>query len=331
MVKGLVTDQMSVVVRFHDPQRLNQLDEALFSLSFQNYTPIQVVVVVQNGNPSLIQAIEELISKQPFQVSTEPLHKVLSVEVPPSQDGRSILLNQGIHAANGQYLGFLDYDDTVYPVSYSLLISRIKNSGFPIAVGGCRIAFQRLVTDLKGNSYYFTKSKRPYLSPGEVLNKSKLDLFLNNFIPIHSYVLDRKQIDPTMIKFNPELSCFEDYEFLLKCAAQYEFDFAELATPVVEYRIRNDGSNTIPTEHNNPLVKQKWENAQKIIDQLKSHLLVRVTAQELSQLLKERHQLREMGIFHNIQKSGFFKLGRRLYQTLRKFRIFIFRSFRYND
>jgi glycosyltransferase involved in cell wall biosynthesis len=307
----MVDRLLSVIIRFHDPRLLAQLDEALFSLATQRYLQIQIILAVQNSQPELTQKLTALILKQPFaKPEVDPSgtlpFKVLDVTIPQGIDGRSTLLNEGISAADGQYLAFLDYDDVVYPESYSLLIQNCQNSGSAVAVGGCRLATQRWTTVQP--AHLFTGSKRPYLDHA----KNKLDLFLDNFIPIHSFVIDRAQIDPELLRFDVTLRCFEDYEVLLKLAAKYEFDFTDLSTPIVEYRIRNDGSNTIPTHESDPQKLQEWTEAKTKMNQLKQSLQVTMRASDLQALIQERDQLlaERKSLSFRIA-SVFFYLGRR--------------------
>jgi len=352
-------DLISVVVRFHDPEKLPQLDEALFSLSCQTYSKIQVILVVQRNtqmDESFLNALKLLIAKQPFE--DPAIHKAAYVDIPNGMDGRSELLNQGIKLADGQYLAFLDYDDVVYNQSYELLIDRIRDSKFPVAVGGCILATQERITDdanrehptnnYDGNpGHLYTVSKRPYLEPGSA--KTKLDLIAANFIPIHTFVLDRTQIDPTLLKFNTSLKCYEDYEVLLKLASKYEFDFKLLDTPLVEYRIRNDGSNTIPTHEASPQVRQQWEESKRYIENLKTNMMIQVNAKDLSDLVKSHDRLaaeRKTLTFQiaaiwyslteawtpikKLKRLGFSGIAFTA-KKLRSIRIFFFRCVRYND
>ncbi len=173
---------VSVIVRFHDRGKIAFLDQALFSLATQHYPHVQLIVAVQNGDGQLLKRIETIIGKQPFVIgrnilcvpegvnnlttrgsaSDAPSHLVLSVDVSEGLDGRSFLLNEGLKAAEGRYLAFLDYDDVVYPHAYEVLISRLNESGKAVALGGCLIAHQK-----------FVAADQPYLIENKTLRNRR--------------------------------------------------------------------------------------------------------------------------------------------------------------
>jgi len=77
----------------------------------------------------------------------------------------------GFAAASGRYAAFLDYDDTVYPEAYTLLVARLRESGARIAFGG--IVVKRVLTE--GQALYSFCQERPFVG------KSIVDLFRSNF------------------------------------------------------------------------------------------------------------------------------------------------------
>jgi glycosyltransferase involved in cell wall biosynthesis len=225
---------LSVIVRFHQKERLNFLEEALFSLALQNWSDLEPIIVLQNGTDDLKQAVLDMLDHQPWRVS--PKHKIVSVQIPEGADGRSILLNRGIEAATGRYLSFLDDDDCVYHDGYTILIRQLISGDRAVAVGGCRRAQIGYESD-----HWFTHKKDNFFAWG----RSLTDLFAENFVPIHSYVIDRARLGNSELKFDESFTLLEDYDFVLRLFAAHEPDFALLDKPVCEYRIRLDGSNSI--------------------------------------------------------------------------------------
>jgi glycosyltransferase involved in cell wall biosynthesis len=225
---------LSVVVRFHQKERLNFLEEALFSLALQNWSDLEPIIVLQNGTDELRQAIQNMLDHQPWRVS--PKYKIVTVQIPEGADGRSILLNRGIEAATGRYLSFLDDDDCVYHDGYTTLIRQLIGGERAVAVGGCRRAQIGYESD-----HWFTHKKDNFFAWGRSLS----DLFAENFVPIHSYVIDRARLGNSELKFDESFTLLEDYDFVLRLFAAHEPDFTLLDKPVCEYRIRLDGSNSI--------------------------------------------------------------------------------------
>lgn len=268
---------LSIIIRFHDERRLSLLEQALFSLAVQDYPKLEIIVAVQNGSEALSARLEGIFSHLPFIGST---HRILPVTVAEGQDGRSMLLNQGIQAAEGRFLAFLDYDDVMYQHAYSLMLSRMKECGAAIVVAGCRKAHQQSL-----ESDYFIQRKEHYQDK----KRNKFDLFAENFIPFHSFVIDRKTVKQDDLAFDETLSCYEDYLFLLNLAAKYSFDFALLDKPVAEYRIRTDGTNSIPAYSDCSAKQQAWDSAKAKVDKVKEELITQVTVAEIAALVAERN------------------------------------------
>ncbi|HZH32547.1 MAG TPA: glycosyltransferase [Pyrinomonadaceae bacterium] len=253
---------LSVIVRFHQRERLNFLEEAIFSLALQNWSDLEPIIVLQNGNDELHRSISDMLDHQPWRVS--PRYKIVSVQIPEGTDGRSILLNRGIEAATGRYLSFLDDDDCVYHDGYTTLIRQLIGGERAVAVGGCRRAQIGYESD-----HWFTHKKDNFFAWGRTL----ADLFAENFVPIHSYVIDRARLGNSELKFDESFTLLEDYDFVLRLFAAHEPDFALLDKPVCEYRIRLDGSNSIAhTPAASPEVVDLQQRAWVMIKESKKNL-----------------------------------------------------------
>jgi len=74
-----------------------------------------------------------------------------------------------------------------------------------------------------------------------------IDLFRNNFCPLHSYAIDRHKTLNADIAFDTVRTMQEDYDFLLRFCATYESDFGLIGTKIGDYNYKSDGSNTVPT------------------------------------------------------------------------------------
>ena len=268
----LEDERLSTVVRFHTRERLAFLEEALFSLALQTWREHETVVVIQNGDEELVGEVGEMVARQPW--PAEARHKVVRVEIPAGVDGRSTLLTRGIEEASGRYLAFLDDDDLVYQHGYATLVGRLRESGAAVAVGGCRTARVRR----SAGGWYVETKENPF-----AWGRTRLDLIRDNFIPVHSYVVDRARVEESELYFDDTMPPLEDYDFLLRLCARHEFDFAALDTPVCEYRIH--GENSIPYDPNAPeSARSSHLRAQRLIGERKRTLLCSVPASELAEL-----------------------------------------------
>lgn len=268
---------LSVIIRFHKKERLVFLEEAIFSLAIQDWHDLEVVVVLQNGTDELRQAVIEIINRQPW--PREPRYKVLLVPIAPGVDGRSTLMNQGMTNAEGRYLAFLDDDDFVYQHGYATLIGQLVSGGQAVAVGGCRRAnIQR------ENDHWFVQSKDDFFAWG----RSRLDLFHDNFVPIHSYVIDRFRLGSFKLYFDDACPPLEDYDFLLRLFNTVEPDFTQLNVPVCEYRIRLDGSNSLAyVSDAPPEIVARQKQAQELVKARKRQIIQNLPADQ-KRVLREK-------------------------------------------
>jgi hypothetical protein len=253
---------LSVVVRVHEKANLKYFDEALFSLAVQQYEPLEVVIV---GDYSQIAALENCANLQPW--TTEMTWKVVSckgdaasVSDGSGTDNRSAKLNLGIRNSSGRYLAFLDYDDVVYQHCYQSLIDRLRSGTAALAAGGSRMAVRDSVTGFISNK----QSQRQ-------VDVSKADLWHENMLSIHSFVIDRRRIIGEVL-VDESLERLEDYFFLLKLSQANEFDFALLSQPVCEYRVSSSlasGSASYVAAQT-PEEQAKWNHALATIQDWKS-------------------------------------------------------------
>ena len=260
---------LSVIIRCHKEERLPFLEEAIFSLSIQDVVDIEVIVVIQNGTDGFKRNVLEIINHQPWQ--KEPLIQIHSVEIMAGVDGRSTLLTYGITQATGRYLAFLDDDDVVYQHGYRTLIQQLIEGNCPVAVGGCRTA----KTTQEFNQWYIHVKETPFTA-----GRNRYDLFRDNFMPIHSYVIDRERVEATDLFFDDEMPPLEDYDFLLRLSSKYEFDFSQLDVFVCEYRIHT--VNSIPYTANATSEQiLKYQRAFQLIEERKKKILCLVPLPDL--------------------------------------------------
>jgi hypothetical protein len=258
-------DQIDCIVRFHDPRRLYELDRCVFSLIGQQYRPLRIIIVTQRFTEKQLNDTLNVIA--PFKLlPCAPSIIVKNWEHSVHKDARSELMNLGMSLAEGRYLGFLDYDDLLYPEAYPLLVDRLINTNTSIAFASVRLMYAEMYPE-----YIYTVGTRKKQFTG----KNLWDLYRSNFCPIHSYLLDRKRIQKDALHFCSSLAWEEDYEFLLKICAIYPSDFGLLGTVIGDYYFKDDGSNTIPIDQAQMNERRmEYEAAKKIIEQRKKELLL---------------------------------------------------------
>lgn len=233
-----MTDTIDTVVRFHDARRLGELKRCIFSLVGQTYRPLRIILVLQRFNGEQIEAVEHALAPL-LEAQDAPQLSIVNLTDPEPADARSVLLNLGVENAQGKYLAFLDYDDVLYPEAYEMMIGRLKDTGAAIAFAKVRV----MRVDVY-DAFFFTKERViPPFSGSDLL-----DLFHNNFCPLHSYVIDRSQVPADMLRFVTTMTLEEDYDVLLRISATFLSDFALIETDIGDYYYKTDGSNTVPTQ-----------------------------------------------------------------------------------
>jgi hypothetical protein len=233
--ESLVTfNRLDVIVRLHDSSRLAELKRAMFSLICQDYRPLTINLVTQRfGDGETEQVLSELDALLKLDPSVEL--RVWNYSQTEPKDARSALLNLGIRNSSGRYFAILDYDDVIYSDGYSKLIRELHNSGCAIAFGKVVMKFIDVFEDA-----IICERVQHRFSGNDVL-----DLFRDNFCPIHSFVIDREKVDSNALSFDEQLDKLEDYNFLIRICARYLSSFKLKDSVVGEYYAKNDGSNTI--------------------------------------------------------------------------------------
>ncbi|MGY8962455.1 MAG: glycosyltransferase family A protein [Rhodospirillales bacterium] len=243
-----MSGQMDTIVRFHDVSRLMELERCVFSLIGQSYRPLNIILATQRFSDSDTEVIRTALTRM-IDGDDEVTLTILNWDQAEPKDARSELLNLGLRSARGRYLSFLDYDDVLYPEAYELLVSRLKESRAAIAFAAVRIMLLNVY-----ERYLYTMEE---VVPG-FYGAGLIDLFRNNFCPLHSYVLDRDRMTGAPLFFETKMVMQEDYDWLLRVCALYESDFTLVNTRIGDYYYKTDGSNTVP---NSGQVEPEAKNA----------------------------------------------------------------------
>lgn len=229
----MLDNVITVIVRTASIDRLQLLDQALFSLWIQTWPHVEVLVMMQSPDEDFRRGVNNLLAK--FAWPQPQMVRSIAVDVPAGVDGRTRLLNVGLEQASGRYVAFLDDDDVMFEDAYRTLIEELRRDArAALALGDCRIC--HLTTD--GDQPYVTKKIAGFFRGG----RKKTDLLIDNFIPIHSYVLDRDRIEPSALHFVDDAIPLEDFDFLLRLARGHVFNLTRETFLVCEYRLHEGNS-----------------------------------------------------------------------------------------
>jgi hypothetical protein len=260
---------LGVIVRFHNMDRIEELSRCVFSLVCQNYSPIQIIICTQRFSQEQIVLLQKRLGPI-VQISADSASLQISNYTGKVRDARAVLLNLGFENSVGRYVAFLDYDDVIFPNGYSLLIDELTDSDAAIAFGGIEV--KRV--NMSENCLISISKEVPFKG------SNLLDLFRENFCPIHSFVLDRSKIDPEMLYFEPSLVRCEDYDLLLRLCATYPCSFEFRNTIIGQYYYKDDESNTNLVMNSDPENRIAWETARSFLDQRRRMIFVSAEVQK---------------------------------------------------
>lgn len=261
---------LDVIVRFHDPDRLFELRRAIFALVCQTYRPIAINLITQRFSDTQIRQVKDDLASI-LAIDRTVQFTVSNYAEPQPIDARSALLNLGIRRSEGRYLAFLDHDDSIYPEAYGRLITELTASTCGIAFGSIAMkdieVFQdALLVDRRRATF---------------IGSNLIDLFANNFCPIHSFVLDRAIIHAKDLWFDESLSKLEDYDFLLRLCAQYASSFGLIGTVIGDYYIKSDNSNTLTRISKSREWMDDWDRSVQAIERRKGECALSVPVRRL--------------------------------------------------
>jgi glycosyltransferase involved in cell wall biosynthesis len=202
--------------------------EALYSLVMQNYPQLEVMIVYHVDDVAALALTKEVVSH--FQ----EYFPIKEYQLPKSGTNRSQQMNLALTDIDGEFVSFLDDDDIYYPEFSHKLIKYLQlNPTVNFAYGDfTEVQIQKLPEFV-----YIEKKKRR--EQGEF---NKLRLLLDNYLPIHTFVIRTALLGKT--KFDEQLDLMEDWAFLIELTKRGGFNPVYLPMSVAEYRKVTDKTNT---------------------------------------------------------------------------------------
>lgn len=246
--KKFSNDTISIIIRTLYINRF-YIERAIFSIYCSDYKSKEIIIVYQ-GNKNT--EFESFFLELSF-LYKDHINFKLVTNRNTDTDQRAKNINIGINNASGRFLAFLDDDDFVDPRHYCNLIKMIKESC-------CIWGYSKCMLNICDHGYILHRENK-FIDQEYSLCK----LLDENFIPIHSFILDRFKInDNKLIYTNEKLTRLEDYFILLNLASRFN--------PVVnnfigvyynlEFNKKEESDNCI-----------NWQNSRIIINHLKQNLV----------------------------------------------------------
>jgi glycosyltransferase involved in cell wall biosynthesis len=196
------------------------LPYSLESALGQTYQNVEVVVVNDGSPDNTDEAIRPYLSDPRV------------VYVKQANAGQAIATNNGIKAATGEFIAFLDADDIWAPTKLERQMPFFDAAD--VGVVYCRIELM----DEKGDKL-IREENNALLTPrvGWIVPQ----LFLDNFVPFSGSVARRECFDKSGM-LDPGLKMSTDWDLWLRMAVHYKFAFADEV--LVRYRLGHAGQMT---------------------------------------------------------------------------------------
>jgi len=239
------SDWVTIIIRTKDrPVFLSRSLESVYS---QDYEKIEIVVVNDNGEDvlNIIEHFRKL-------ATVDGLKRKIEYVVNNRTLFRAAAANVGLSVATGKYIGFLDDDDYFMNNHVSTHIEAMKNSGKMASVSSALESIEKF------DGKMFHEKKRHYIFPTQI-NKLAF-FFFENFFPFNS-VMFRKDVIDKVGRFDENIFVLEDWDFLIRLMANYDFYRIEATTAV--FTTRSGNSNIRKSSKDDKLWRDAFMFIQK--------------------------------------------------------------------
>lgn len=196
----------AIIPAFNRPQ---QTQRAIDSVSEQTYEQIELVVVDDGSNPPL---------KESLSIQSEYFEDVI-FHIHDKNKGANVARNTGIDISTGKYIAFLDSDDEWLPKKIQRQVQRIEQEkGKNVSYTGIK----QLDADKNLNSIGNATES------GDLLP----ELLYGNLIGSFSSVMVLSETINEIGRPNPDMPCWQDWEWYLRLATETEFDAIQEALTI---------------------------------------------------------------------------------------------------
>jgi glycosyltransferase involved in cell wall biosynthesis len=226
---------VSIIVRTKD--RLKLLERALRSIATQSYRPIEVVLVNDGGC--------ELPDKDLRQkLGDVSLNYIRLLE----NKGRAHAGNAGIENAKGDFIGFLDDDDELYPEHVEILASYLGNNKVKVAYTDSLMIHQKY--DPQTQEFQSVKKELIYSQDFDYSM-----LIFENYIPFMCLMFDREVLVNTG-GLDTAFEVYEDYDLLIRLGIEYPFHHIKQTT--AHYNLWDNTSQIAQMNNNESFQKKSY-------------------------------------------------------------------------
>ena len=205
--------RVSIIIPTHNRARM--LRDAIASVLDQSYQDFEIIVI-DDGSTDDTQAVVACFRDARIDYSRNPKNL-----------GESGSRNAGLARATGEYIGFVDDDDTWLPTKLTAQVELLDRC--PKKVGGVYTGYFRIDTASGATIATVLPEKR-----GNVY----ADLRSYNWIGTPSTVLLRRECFDKAGQFDEQLKFGPDYDMWIRISRYYDFEIVN--RPLVRYAVHPD-------------------------------------------------------------------------------------------
>lgn len=236
------SELISVIIPVYNGEKY--IKKCLESVINQTYNNIEIIVVDDGSTDKTSEIIKKIANKDKRIVHIKSMNH-----------GVSTARNLGIKKAKGEYLTFVDSDDTIQSNYVAYLYEIIKNND-------CEIALTRYPNKIIENHEYAIDNKNDDAIVLNGILAAKEMLSYKIVISSWNKMYKRKMITDNKIFFNKELSYGEGFDFVIR-AFLVSKNIALSNKKIYNYRV--DNPNSVMTHYKEKLVIGSLDSQQCIL------------------------------------------------------------------
>lgn len=195
-----MTDLSIIVPVYNVEKYVQPCLESIFKQGLDE-SRFEVIIVNDGTKDRSMEMIADIISQ----------HKNITV-IEQENQGLSVARNNGIEAAKGEYIQFLDSDDLLIHHSMGFMLDKAIETKADLIVGDFIKLYDEQITEFNHQSFKQTE--------GASQEKSGRELFLQDLNPYYCQVwrtlYRREFLNKHQLKFIPSI-CYEDIPFTHQC------------------------------------------------------------------------------------------------------------------
>lgn len=300
---------VSVIVPVYNGEKY--LRQCIDSICNQSYKDLEIIIINDGSKDNTSKIAKQIESKD---------NRVIYVE--HENKGVSYSRNKGIDLATGEYIVFVDCDDTIEKQYIELLLNQISKNNLDIV--SCGYTDISIYGTIKLNDFYIGNS---------MLNK---DEFINNIFKgvggtLWGKIFKTKMINKNKVRLNNNIFMCEDMLFVLKYAMQSK-RFGAIEESLYNYNRKNENSvsSKINFEYFNNLIdvmkeiekilnKNKYDS--KFIDSILSDRIKNLTVSFSIMQHDKKHGYSKIEKFNNIKfifENYYFKKYKNIFNASNK-------------